>query len=669
MSHARHLFALGRLFARSLLTTALILTGFVSAFVVRPVKADQAARPLAQNAPDAYEPNNTAAEAVRGLGPSPVTGLTFATVTSPTTGADDDWYFITILPGTVTTYTVLSLGGSIVLLAKIFDASGANLQATGTGGGTSTTSVVAIANNTSATQFLRLLVQNTTPGTPTGPYQISYLSTSTTAGTPTPVPGSASLDAYEPNDLPSSVLAKSPIASFLNVNSTFAETQRPNFFASISATVGAIRADGDVDWYFFYGRNGSRYRVTATAGAGTDPEMYIVDDATALRLTNNFDQSGTIAANDDFQPLDRSSRIDFTAPYDGRYWIKVWNKDTSPRTGGAGYNPSYNLAVQEIAASTTVTPAVPTPFPQGIDRFEYNGDWETAALIAENTKYDNLNFVPFQPLNRDVIDNDFFRMPVKQGVPYTCETLDLARGTDTNLIVFNQNAPQNKDASLIAGNNDISDAEKVRGNFASRVSWVANYTGIVYILVGDVSPPRPNEAAARTYSLQCVIGLPATPTPTVDPRGTATPRPPVVPPTELPPEPTFTPFPTNRPAQKLVVRPIDGPGSLQVTPTPTPTPRTISLDVQVFNDINRNGLNDVGEGISGASVRLNDEASGTPLAQAITDGEGRVRFLIRNNTPVKVSIPMFGYSTLVDSPNATVRLALPPSALLPDRIP
>jgi hypothetical protein len=106
-----------------------------------------------------------------------------------------------------------------------------------------------------------------------------------------------------------------------------------------------------------------------------------------------------------------------------------------------------------------------------------------------------------------------------------------------------------------------------------------------------------------------------------------------------------------------------------VTPTPTVVPRTISLDVQVFNDINRNGLNDTGEGIAGASVRLSDESSGTPLAQAITDGDGRVRFLIRNNTPVKVSIPMFGYSTLVDSTNATVRLALPPSALLPDRIP
>jgi hypothetical protein len=644
-----------------------VFTALGLAMAMRNAHAGDGSRDVYQltQPPDAYEPNNTSASAPFLIGTA-VTSLTFATNASPSSFSDDDWYSVSLNANTTMTMTATSDSGSLLRITGI-DANNNAIPPSGTQQQIGTNSVIVIANTSNAAATYRVLVSN--QSTSFARYRIDYLTTVSTAGTPVPIPGAATADAYENNNLPSNVVARVPIASFLNVNSTFAETQRPNFFASISATVGAIRADGDVDWYFFYGRTGSKYRLTATAGAGTDPEIFIVDDDTALRMTNNADQSGTIASNDDFQPLDRSARIDFTAPYEGRYWIKVWNKDTSPRSGAAGYNPSYNLAVQEIAASTTLTPAVPTAFPQGIDRFEYNGDWETAALIAENTKYDNLNFVPFQPLSRDVIDNDFFRMPVKQGVPYTCETLDLSRGTDTNLIVFNQNAPENKDANLIAGNNDINDAEKIRGNFASRVSWVANYTGIVYILIGDVSPPRPGEAIARTYSLQCVIGLPVTPTPTVDPRGTPTPRPTFVPPTELPPEPTFTPFPTNRPAQKLIVRPIEGPGSLQVTPTPTVAPRTISLDVQVFNDINRNGLNDAGEGIAGASVRLSDEAGGTPLAQAITDGDGRVRFLIRNNTPVKVSIPMFGYSTLVDSPNATVRLALPPSAILPDRIP
>ncbi len=291
-------------------------------------------------------------------------------------------------------------------------------------------------------------------------------------------------------------------------------------------------------------------------------------------------------------------------------------------------------------------------------------------LIAPNTKYDNLNFVPFQPPTRDTIDNDFFRIPIKQGVYYTCDTLDLAGGADTNLIVYNQNAPQNRDANFIGGNDNISNAELQRGNFASRVTFLAPYTGIAYLLVGDVTPPRANEGSARTYSLQCTIGIPNTPTPTIDPRGTATPRPPVVIPTEEPPEPTFTPFPTPRPATNLVVRPADGSGAVnQPTRAPIPTPRVITLDVQVFNDTNRNGLLDGGEGVANASVRLSDEATGTPLSQAYTDGDGRVRFAVTNNTPVKVSIPLFGFTSIVDSPNAVVRLALVPNTELPVRIP
>jgi hypothetical protein len=46
-----------------------------------------------------------------------------------------------------------------------------------------------------------------------------------------------------------------------------------------------------------------------------------------------------------------------------------------------------------------------------------------------------------------------------------------------------------------------------------------------------------------------------------------------------------------------------------------------------------------------------------------------VRFAVTNNTPVKVSVPLFGYSTVVDSASAVVRLALRPSAELPVRLP
>jgi hypothetical protein len=514
-------------------------------------------------------------------------------------------------------------------------------------------------------------VSNTTPGTPNARYQVTFVSTSNTFATVTPVAGQAAPDVYEINDLPSTVLSPTnggAVRSFLFPGGTFPDTQRPNFYST--APIGSIREAGDVDWYFFFGRAGGRYRVTTVASPGVDTELFIYRESAALAITNNLDQSGIIADNDDYQPLDRSSRIEFTADYEGRHWLKIWNKDPAPRVGGSGYNPNYNVVVQEIGSSATVTPALPTPFPQGIDRFEYNGDLESAALIAPGLKYEGLNFVPFRPLSRDVVDNDFFKLPVKQGVYYTCETLDLAGGTDTNIIVYNQNATMSTlDSTGIGGNNDISEADKRRGNFASRLTWLSNYNGYAYVVVGDVTPPFAFESVGRNYSLQCTIGQPLTPTPTVDPRGTPTPRPTFAPPTDAPPEPTFTPFPTPRSETRLVVRPVDGSGAPQASATPQPPPRTIALDVQVFNDINRNGLNDAGEGVGGASVRLSDEASGVPLSQAVTDTDGRVRFQIRNNTPVKVSIPLFGYSTIVDTPSAVVRLALVPAAQLPDRLP
>ena len=373
--------------------------------------------------------------------------------------------------------------------------------------------------------------------------------------------------------------------------------------------------------------------------------------------------------SDDAVSGSRRSQIDFNSDRDCTYWVRVINKDPAPR----GPNQIYTLSIIEIvgtpAPTTSPAPTIPaTPYPQGIDSFEYNGDFDRASLVAPGVKYSNLNFVPFQPPSPDTVDNDFFRLPVKQGIYYTCETLDLAAGVDTNLIIYNQ------DRVGIGGNDDTSALERTQGKFGSRVTWLAGYTGIAYILTGEVSPPRPNEAQARTYALQCIIGIPNTPTPIGGPP-TATPIPsPFVPPTELPPEPTMTPFPTPRTALNLPVRylpdgKVPGRDGGAPTPAPTATPRPVALDMQIFNDTNRNGLLDPGEGISGTSIRILDEASGTPLGQTATDGEGRARFTIFNEGPVRVSVPMFGYSTLINEPQATVRIALVPSEQLPARIP
>jgi hypothetical protein len=472
---------------------------------------------------------------------------------------------------------------------------------------------------------------------------------------PPPTPVGANPDPYEPNDLPSVVQGQTPIRSFVNVGQQLTNL---NFYTQPNTNTLQF---GDVDWYFFYGRGGAAYRVTTEVQPGVDTELFIYRPD-QLPPDNNFTAVGLLASNDDYQPLSRASQATFVAPFDGLFWIKVWNKDQAPRVAGQ----TYNLSVVELAPNTptpTNTPLptfTPTPFPAGADQYEYNGDFDFATLIAPGVKLSGLTFVPFQPPSPNTVDNDFFKLPVKQGVFYTCETQDLAGGADTNIIVYNQ------DRVGIGGNDDISPEDKAQGRFQSRFSWLSAYTGYAYVLVGDVNPPRAGEAQARSYSLICNIGLPATPTPTPDPNPpTATPPP--LPPTPLPPEPTLTPFPTPRAAQNLVVQRFDARPTL-APPGPTPTPRLLIIDVHVFNDYNRNNLLDAGEGIARASVRLADERTGTPLAQGFTDADGRARFPLSNDGPVRVNVPAFNFSTVVTD-SVTLRIGIEPRIAPPARIP
>ena len=507
------------------------------------------------------------------------------------------------------------------------------------------------------------------------PYEISLCS-SESAATPTPSPTSTSTavagsnpDAYEPNDTiaeaAAQVIGPRTIPSFIAVGARL---------DNLSFTPYADRPTDTDDWFEFYGREGSIYQITTLnvqPGVETVVSVYKpVADVNAPTLVLVTPMSGSSNPNNRFQSGQRGSQVTFKVPSssngsnNGMYWVRIQNIDPSFRVPGQ----TYTLQVQETlvatatpgpSPTTTSLPPTVTPYPGLPDKFEYNGRFEDAALLAPNVKYDALNFVPFQPPSQNTFDNDFYRLSVKQGIFYTCQTLDLAPGVDTNLIIYNQ------DRVGIGGNDDISVQERSLGNFSSRLSWLASYTGNVFILVGEVNPPRANEAGGHTYSMRCDIGLPATATPSAQSSVVAATAPPAVP---QAPEPSMTPFPTPRTAQNLPVRPVSSINAT-ATPQPTATPRIIQLTVQVFNDVNRNGLLDTGEGISGASVRVSDEASGIPLAQSQTDADGRVSISISNPGAVRLSVPLFGYSLLVNETELTVRIAIITAINMPVRIP
>lgn len=487
------------------------------------------------------------------------------------------------------------------------------------------------------------------------PYRVSLCSSQLPPPTATPLPGLGP-DSLEPNDFITEANVPIPnvrtTESFIAVGTT---VNNLSFYPFDSPT----RTVDSADWFRMFGLAGVTYQVeTSNVQPGVET-VVAVFDATGTQLIPSPSNP-----NNRHTPGQRGSRVTFTAPAQGNYWIRVTNLDQSPRVPGQTYSLSVIEVVQPTATpGPTATPVTPTPFPPGADQFEYNGDFDFATLIAPGVKYGPLNFVPFQPPSPDTVDNDFFKLPVKQGVFYTCETLDLAPGVDTNMIVYNQ------DRVGIGGNDDISPEERLRGNFRSRFSWLSSYTGVAYILVGDVNPPRAEQAAQRTYALQCNIGVPETPTPTPAP-ATPTPAAPAIPPTPVPPEPEPTPFPTPRTAQNLVVRPAEPVVRPPTAPQPTPAPRIVQLTVQVFNDLNRNGQLDpaTGEGIVGVSVRVFDEVTGVPLAQVLTDGDGQARVSVETSNPVRISVPMFAYSTVVTEPSAVLRIGVISRVPLPRRI-
>jgi len=595
---------------------------------------------------------------------TPINSLTlYRAIPNPAT--DVDYYRISPLAQKVITVTVSVVNSNLQLRVTLIDNSGSNIIASNSGQNVTLTGYNLAAGSSLYIQVSA--VDTSVTGTESKPYSLlvcqsdaNVLPTATPTPTPTPTatPPGGVPDNREPNDTPSIAWNFNRANTFINIGSQLTGL---NFYT----TTDGVRERGDVDWFWFYSQGAKRLRVTTSVQPGVDTELFIYDgrnlppDSPNPQMVNLSNQ-GLIAFNDDYQPLDRGSQIIFDTAYEGVYWIKVWNKDQSTRVAGQ----TYNLTLAEIAPLTsTVTPA-PTAFPAGVDKFEPNNDFDHATLIAPGVKVDGLNFVPYQPPSADTPDYDYFRVPIKQGLYYTCETLDLSAGTDTTMVVFS--APNFN--SVLGENDDISPDDTARGSFRSRVSWFSTYSGFAYILIGEPLAvlPKPFEAASRTYSLLCTIGLPATPTPTVNPTPpTATPLPatptPVVPP---------TPVSTARVPINLVVQPVDS-SAAQPTSAPSPTPRILVIEVQTFVDLNGNGQLDPGskEGIAGTSVRLYDANTATPLGQAFTDGDGKVRFSINNDGPVQISVPVFGYLTTVNTSPAIIRISIPPFVQLPDRLP
>jgi len=392
---------------------------------------------------------------------------------------------------------------------------------------------------------------------------------------------------------------------------------------------------GDIDWYSFVLKKNLPYQIeTSNLSSGIDTILSVYDPSGNL-----------VATNDDYQFGSFASRVILTAKQDGFYYAKIQNKSTSDPA-----NKTYCFEATAIQPTATPTGLPTGTRVQGADICEYNGDFDSACLTGAGDVLD-MNFVPIWG---EGPDNDFYRIWVKPGLFYTCQTFDLSSVNDTNMILYDQN--QNG----IGGNDD-----KEPGDFGSEVSYYSTYTGWLYVLVGPVAPPQYADSFLYTYSLQCTEAL-VTPTPLP----TAT-RPPYTGPVVRPP--TATPTPDETPVI-TVTTPIAIATVPTVTPTPTPnvvimplptsTPsvgagRTVDFDLTVYYDANQNFTAELTEGVEDVAVAVYDNATNELLAFGYTNEAGVIRFSSLVVTgAVRISIPYLQFNQVnTGTSNVFIRVA------------
>jgi len=428
-----------------------------------------------------------------------------------------------------------------------------------------------------------------------------------TPSTPTPV----FVDRYEPNNT--------------------LETAFPTAVGATALCEITLWPTGDVDWFRFIGKKGDAYEaLTSDLDPGIDTVLTVYDP-----------QGNAIGSNDDYQFGSLASKVEFSAKTDGNYYARITNK-----SGGDPANKTYCFEINQIQGTPTSTPLPTRTLVPGTDICEYNGDFDSACLIGAGETYD-MNFVPF---SGEGIDNDFYRIWIKPGLLYTCETFNLSSVNDTNMILYDQN--QNG----IDGNDD-----REHGDFSSKVSYFSTYTGWLFVLVGPVAPPEYALSFLYTYSLKCTETV-ATPTPTPRPTlfsgGGFVPNPPTATPTPAPTDPTPIGAVTVE-----VATPTATPNIL-VVPLPTSTSpavagREISFDLTVYYDINVNFTPELTEGVEDVGVAIYDNTSNELLAFGYTNEAGTIRFSsLAVSGMIRISIPFLQFSQVASGDsNVFIRVA------------
>jgi hypothetical protein len=397
------------------------------------------------------------------------------------------------------------------------------------------------------------------------------------------------------------------------------------------------------------------YYINTFAGNLIDVTVSPSNAAGNYNLGLEVYNNSQVLIAEDSDPSDFSASARLVAPYTGVMYFRVYQLLTAGTCSGGTYNIAFTNLPPTVTPSRTPSPTGtigPTPTPYAgapnSDQFEPNNSFDTATTIGLSSKYSNLNFVQWDVKSRDW-DNDFFRVRVKPGMLVTCRTLDLQPGTDTNLILYDNNL------NGINGNDDVN---RAAGDLSSSVTFFITYEGWLYSLVGEGFSRPVSEQANTGYSFECVVVNQSTPTPAPTP-------------TDSPFEPTRTPTPTETPIPSPTLTPT--PPFISVRPLPTAAPpglptQPVPVSLLTFYDANGNNKYDPGEGIVGISARVIDLTTGKLLAQGLTDTTGRVSFTVGAPGAVQLVVPFLNRSEIILPSGKAVTIRVSPSEL-PSAIP
>ena len=419
-------------------------------------------------------------------------------------------------------------------------------------------------------------------------------------------------------------------------NNTFAEANPAAIPVNVSGSINPI---ADTDFY----------SLTTQAGLSYQALLSISSAENLILRMRIYDAGQNLqgASSSSYTSIEHT----WTAYTPGTY-LQIQEFDPTTSTTKTA---NYLLEIVQIAATHTPTAEptnTPTPTPTstpapgptsipGADQFEPNYDFDHAATIGTEITY-QANFIPIWSGSDD---NDFYKIWIKPGLHFTCETLELAPGVDTNMIVFNGPSWDN----AIGGNDDVEP-----GNYSSYFAYYATYEGWLYLLVGT-GDRTPSDIYDSNYTLRCDMQVPGQPTAT----GTPTPAPTSDAQTATP-TPSGSPVATPIPSEDLTVRTLTTPTPVPAT---TPAPRFIPISLLVYYDANDDHQAGAGEGIAGVSAQAYEAATNQLLAQGFTDEQGSLEFTVAAQGPVRVSVPFFGFSQLVAGEGASIYVRVPPQPL------